>query len=320
MIVTTQQAAQLLMDADRVLILTHLRPDGDTCGSASALCLALREAGKTAYLADNTEITPRYRPLTDPLVAPEGFAPSFIVSVDISTPGRIAPSVAAWAEQIDLVIDHHEQNPNFGRCNLVRSDYAACAEIIYEVIRAMGIPLTCGIAEAIYTGTSSDTGSFRYKNTTSHTLRVAADCLDAGADGGEINRRLFEVKSRARHALEGYVFARMSYLQGGAIGVAVIPYAVQQECGAGRDELETIAALPRQIEGVEVGLTIIEQQDGSIRASVRTGGEYSAAEICRSLGGGGHLRAAGVTMHDVSLEEACGRIQTATEKYYCGKA
>ena len=319
MTVTAEQAAQVLCGADRVLILTHLRPDGDTCGCAAALCLALREAGKTAYLADNTEITARYRPMTDPLLAPEEFEPAFIAAVDSSNPERIAPSIAQWVPEIDLVIDHHEHNPNYGRYNLVKPDYAACAEIVYEVICAMGVTITRAIGEAIYTGASSDTGSFRYSNATANTLRVAAACLDAGVDGGEINRRLFEVKSRARHALEGYVFAHMRYTHGGAIGTAVIPYAVQQECGAGMDELESIAALPRQIEGVSVGLTLIEQKDGTIRVSVRTGGDLSAAEICRSLGGGGHLRAAGVTLH-TTLERACEQVQTATEKYYCGKA
>lgn len=319
MTVTAEQAARVLKGADHVLILTHLRPDGDTCGCAAALCLALRGAGRTAYIADNTEITERYRPMTDPLRAPDGFEPAFVAAVDSSNPERIAPSVAQWADRVDLVIDHHERNPEYGRYNLVDPDCAACAELIYAVICAMEVPFTRAIGEAVYTGASSDTGSFRYSNTTSNTLRVAAACLDAGADGGEINRRLFEVKSRARHALEGYVFAHMRYTHGGAVGMAVIPYSVQQECGAGMDELESIAALPRQIEGVSVGLTLIEQGNGTIRVSVRTGGDLSAAEICRSMGGGGHLRAAGVTLN-MTLEHACEQVQTATERYYCGKA
>lgn len=319
MIASVEQAAQVLKDADQMLILTHLRPDGDTCGCAAALCLALRDLGKTAYIADNVEITPRYRPMTDPLLPPGGFTPGFVIAVDTSNPERIAPSIAQWAGCVDLVIDHHERNPEYGRYNLIKPDYAACAEIVYEVICAMGVLLTRNIAEAVYTGASSDTGSFRYSNTTAHTLRVAADCLDAGVDGGVINRMLFEVKSRARHTLEGYIFSHMRYTHQGEIGIAVVPYAVQQECGAGMDELESIATLPRQVEGVSVALTLIEQKDGTIRVSVRTGGDISAAEICRSLGGGGHLRAAGVTL-DMTLEHACEQVQAATEKYYCGKA
>ena len=149
MTVTAEQAAEVLRGADRILILTHLRPDGDTCGCAAALCLALRAAGKTAYLADNTEITARYRPMTDPLRAPEAFEPAFIAAVDSSNPERIAPSIAQWVPEIDLVIDHHEHNPNYGRYNLVRPDYAACAELVYEVICAMGVTITRAIGEAM---------------------------------------------------------------------------------------------------------------------------------------------------------------------------
>lgn len=318
MIGTVSRAAQVLQAADQILILTHRRPDGDTAGSAGALCCALRKAGKTAYVAPNAEITKRYAGLITPYAPAGVYTPDFIVSVDCADRNMIPSELAAYADRVDLVIDHHRSNTGFGAENLVMGHRAACAEIICEVIEEMGLVLDCEIAEGIYVGASTDTGCFKFSNTTANTHLVAAKCLEAGIDGGEINRALFETKSRARYEMERMLFSTMQFFRRGTIAVALITREAKKKTGADWDDLDAIAGIPRQIEGVEVGLTLTELEDGDTKVSVRTTKEVDASVICSMVGGGGHVRAAGATLHCPS-EEAIRRMLDVTERVYRGE-
>lgn len=318
MIGTVSRAAELLKAADNIIILTHRRPDGDTAGSAGALCLALRKLGKKAFVAPNREITRRYAGLIVPYAPYDGFEPAFVVSVDCADRGMIPAEMAQYAQRVDLVIDHHRSNDGFGTDNLVMGHCAACAEIVCAVIEEMGISLDSSIAEGIYVGASTDTGCFKFSNTTSNTHRVAAKCLDAGVDGGEINRALFETKSRARYEIEGMLFSGMRFYHDGKIAVALITREAKQKTGADWDDLDAIAGIPRQIEGVEVGLTLTELDNGDTKVSVRTTKEVDASAICTQVGGGGHIRAAGATLHCGS-EEAIRRMLEVTERVYAGE-
>lgn len=319
MIGTVSRVAEVLQASDKFLILTHRRPDGDTTGCAGALCLALRKAGKTAYTAENKGVTRRYGGYIQPFYAPEGYQPDCVVSVDCAASDMLPPEMACYANRVDVVIDHHGSNTGFGKVNLVGGHYAACAEIICEVIEAMGIELDMDIAKGIYVGASTDTGCFKFSNTTSNTHLVAAKCLDAGVDGGEINRALFETKSRARYEIERMLFSSMEFYHDNKIAVALIRLEDRKRTGADWDDLDAIAGIPRQIEGVEVGLTFTELEDGQTKVSVRTTKEVDAAAICMQVGGGGHLRAAGATLPCAS-EEAIQRMLDATEKVYRGEA
>lgn len=318
MIGTVSRAAHVLKESENVLILTHRRPDGDTTGSASALCRALRKMGKTAYIARNAEVTKRYVGLIQPYEPAPDYQPAFIVTVDCAEQKMIPATLSAYADHVDLVIDHHRSNEGFGVENLVMGDYASCAEIVCEVIEAMGVELDRDIAEGVYVGASTDTGCFKYSNTTANTHLVAAKCLGAGVDGGEINRALFETKSRARYEIERMLFSSMQFFRGGSIAVALITREAKHSTGADWDDLDSIAAVPRQIEGVEVGLTLTELDDGSTKVSVRTTKEVDASAICAIVGGGGHIRAGGATL-DCASDEAIRRMLDATERVYRGE-
>lgn len=319
MIGTVSRTAEVLKEKDQFLILTHRRPDGDTTGSAGALCLALRKLGKTAYTAENKGVTRRYGSYIQPYYAPEDFVPECVVAVDCAAPDMLPPEMAVYADRVDIVIDHHGSNPGFGKVNLVGGHYAACAEIICEVVETMGIELDRDIAKGIYVGASTDTGCFKFSNTTSNTHLVAAKCLDAGVDGGEINRALFETKSRARYEIERMLFGSMEFYHDNKVAVALIKLEDRRRTGADWDDLDAIAGIPRQIEGVEVGLTLTELESGETKVSVRTTKEVDAAAICIQVGGGGHLRAAGATLPCGSAE-AIQRMLEATEKVYRGEA
>lgn len=319
MTVDVAGAAAALQGANDILILTHRRPDGDTAGCAGALCRALRQIGKTAYILENPEITKRYAPLIVPCYPPEKFQPQFVVSTDIAEEKLFPDTAEAYKGKVDLVIDHHRSNIGFGSKNLVRPDAGACAEVLYDVIMALGVKLTTDIAECVYIGVSTDTGCFKFSNTTAHTHAVAAACLTAGIDGGEINRALFETKTMPRFQMERIIFDTMEFYEDGTIAVALLWRADIDRTGADMDDLDSIASLTRQIEGVQIGITLTENKDGTVKASVRTTKEMDASAICKKCGGGGHIRAGGASF-DCGMEEAKAAIlKAAQEQYHAAK-
>ena len=160
MIVDVAGAAAALQAADDILILTHRRPDGDTAGCAGALCRGLQQIGKRAYILENPEITRRYAPLIVPYYPPEDFVPAYVVSTDIAEEKLFPDTAEPYKGKVDLVIDHHGSNDGFGKKNLIRPDAGGCAEVLYDVLTALGVKFTADIAECIYIGVSTDTGCF----------------------------------------------------------------------------------------------------------------------------------------------------------------
>lgn len=151
---TVRQAAERLRAFDNVLVLTHLRPDGDTVGSAAALCAGLRALGKTAYLLPNPELTDTAAPYFRPYAAPEGFTPERVVSTDIATTALFPENAKPYADRVDLAIDHHPSFEGFGRENVVRPSAAATGEIIYSILAALG-PITAEMALPLYVDTAT---------------------------------------------------------------------------------------------------------------------------------------------------------------------
>ena len=312
---TASEAARALLAADNILILTHRRPDGDTTGCAGALCRGLRQLGKTAYILENVELTRRYEGLIAPCYAPADFAPACVVTTDIADYGLLTDNAEPYRDRLDVVLDHHRSNAMAAPVRVVRETAGACAELIADVLDEMGVQLTADIAECLYIALSTDTGCFRYSNTTPDTLRIAARCLEAGVDGGEINRRLFEVKSWPRFQMERIIFDTMEFLMDGKIALAIIRRADINRTGADMDDLDSIASLTRQIEGVQVGITITENTDGTSKISVRTTKEVDASAICAKCGGGGHLRAGGASL-SCGPDEARDQIVEAARQVY----
>ena len=309
------RAAQALLEADNILVLSHRRPDGDTTGCAGALCRGLRQLGKTAYILPNPDLTARYQQLLEPCYAPDGFTPACVVTTDIADYSLLTDNAKAYQDRIDIVIDHHRSNVMKAPVRAIRETAGANGEVVLDILDAMQVVLDKEIATCLYVALSTDTGCFRYSNTTPHTLRAAARCLEAGVDGGELNRRLFEVKSWARFQMERIVFDTMQFLREGKIALVVIRRRDIDRTGADMDDSDSIASLTRQIEGVQVGITVTENKDLTCKISVRTTKEIDASAICARCGGGGHLRAAGATL-SCEADEACARILEATEQVY----
>ena len=307
---TIKEAAAWLGSHDRYLILTHKRPDGDTIGCAAALCRGLRGLGKTAHICPGTEETHLFTPYLEGLLAPEGFQPETVVSVDIAARGLFTDTGKPWLERgIDLAIDHHPSQEFFAKETCLDASRAACGEIIYEILQELG-QVNAETALPLYVAVSTDTGCFQYGNTTAHTHRVAAALMDSGLDVFPLNKRHFRTKTWARLQVERLIVERMHRYEDGKIAVAPVSLSLLDEAGATEEDMEDIAAFLGQIEGVETSITIRELADGGCKLSVRTSGGLNATKVCAILGGGGHAAAAGCTV-DVGLKEAEEQILAA---------
>ncbi len=299
---TIHEAAARLRQMDNVLLLTHVRPDGDTIGSAAALCQALRDMGKTAYLLNNPEITDTYAPYAAPYWAADGFVPEHIVSADIAALSLLPDNGAACASRVELAIDHHGSQEFFAAETCLDANAAACGEIIYHIIREL-TPVTPAIAVLLYVAIATDTGCFVYTNTTADTHRIAAALLETGIDVGPVNKALFRTKTRTRLAMEARMVAAMELYDGDRVVVMSIPLSLRQELHASGADIEELSSLAALVAGTDCGITLREAAPNRVKISVRTGPRVDACALCRRLGGGGHRAAAGAAL-DCTLDEA----------------
>lgn len=298
---TTAEAARLLLGWDELLLLTHVRPDGDTVGSAAALCQALRDRGKTAYLLPNPELTATYAPYAAPYAAPEGFVPRHVVSVDIAALSLLPENARPYQDRIDLAIDHHPSQEFFARETCLEAESAACGEIVYNIITRL-TPVTPDIALPLYVAVSTDTGCFVYSNTTARTHRIAAALMDCGIDAAPVNKALFRTKSRTRLAMEAWMAEWAEYYDHDRVVVMQIPLSLCLDYKATEADVEELSSLAALVEGTDCGVTLRELKDGRVKISLRTGPRVNATEVCALLGGGGHAAAAGATLHGTLSE------------------
>lgn len=306
---TYREAAARLMEMDRVLILTHVRPDGDTVGCAAALCAALRKLDKTAYLYPNPGITKTYESYAEPYWAAEDFREDYVVAVDIASIGMLPENAQHFAGKIDLAIDHHPSNTHYAKENLVVPTAAAAGEILYEVLREM-TEITMEIALPLYVAISTDTGCFIYSNTTANTHRVAAELMDTGFNATAVNKTLFRTKSKNRLTMEAQMAANMRLYDHDRIVVMEIPLSMVESLQATQADVEELSSLAALVEGTDCGVTIRELAPGKSKISLRTGGRINASDACAILGGGGHARAAGCTV-EATMDEAREKILAA---------
>ncbi len=311
---TTKEAAALLRQKDNILILTHRRPDGDTVGCAAALCQALRQLGKTAYLLQNPDITEVNAVYAGAYWAAADFAPEFVVSVDIAAKGLFFPAAEAYFDRVGLAVDHHPSFEGFGEAQCVDASRASCGEIVYEICRELG-EITREVALPLYAAVSTDTGCFVYANTTANTHRVAAALMETGIDYFAVNKRHFRTKTRKRIAIEAELLGGAEFFHEGRGVFLAVPLAMMERIGATENDLEDVASLAGIIEGVDCGAVLRELKPGEWKLSLRTGanGRVNATEACKLLGGGGHAMAAGATVEG-TLEQVREKVLAAVDQ------
>lgn len=311
--VSLSEAAAWLLQQQDIVILCHQSPDGDTLGSGSALCRALRSLGKRAQVLCGDPIGRRFQFLFDGLEEQQ-FAPKAVVSVDIADEQLLGGLREVYGGKIELCIDHHPSNTHYAQRYFVNPKASATCEIIYELLPLLGVQPDIATATDLYTGIATDTGCFQYINVTPHTFRVAAQLLELGVPAPQINHAMFATKSRARLQLEREALNTIEYFHHNEIAVVTLTRKMVQESGAEDADTDGIASIPRSIEGVHIGVTIKEKADDLVKVSLRAPQPYNASEICAKFGGGGHPGAAGCAI-SCGVEEAKKQLVAVISTY-----
>ena len=307
---TQQQAAEFFKTHDYYLLLTHVRPDGDTIGSAAGLCHALRQIGKTAHILPNPETTSLFTPYLEGLLAPEGYEPETVVAIDMAARSMFPDNAKGYLDRVDLTIDHHPSQEFYAKETCLEADRAACGELVYEIVKQF-CQITPEMGSALYVAVSTDCGCFVYGNTSAATHRVAAELIDSGIPLAQLNKRHFRTKSIKRMKLESAIIAGMDLHDEGTIAIAAVSLDMMAALNATERDTEDIAALVGQLEGVKTGVTIRELAPDKCKLSVRTDpSDLNASTVCALLGGGGPAAASGATVSGC-VEEAKAAILAA---------
>ncbi len=292
--ITLMDAADFLKNNDNYVILTHQNPDGDTLGSGFGLAMLLNKMGKKSTVICPDEFPEKYSYFTS--LAPQNAdfnRKITVVAVDVADTKLLGNLENEYASRVELCIDHHISNIGYAAATYLDSDAAANCECIYDLAKALSVEIDENLALALYTGISTDTGCFRFSNTTAKTHRIGADLIELGIDTAEINRIMFETKSRIRVELEKMALDAMEFHFDDKCAIITVTREMYEKTGCKDEDLEGITSISRSIEGVMVGVTLREREDGSFKISVRTYPPVDASKICKRVGGGGHIRAAG---------------------------
>ncbi len=301
---------------DNFAIIGHANPDGDCIGSCLGMWYMLSSMGKTAHVLINEDDVPRFLKFVwnSEAEAKDGMTFDAYIAIDCADEGRLIRGGEEFAAaDKSACIDHHRTNTGFASVNAVIPDAAAAGEIIfYLASEEMGIKPAGKMAEAIYVAIVSDTGGFKYSSTTARTMQAGAALLAAGVDNVSIFKRLFDTYTQKQIDIMGDVTSTLTMHFGGKAGVIYVTDTLLESKDMRFDEVDFLASLPRDIEGVEVGVFLKKRGD-EVKISLRSGENVDVSEIAARLGGGGHMRASGVTLK-CGLEEAKEIILNEIEK------
>ena len=233
------------------------------------------------------------------------------LDVDVAATRMFPEEALSLAEKVDLRIDHHGSGSPFAGNELVDSTAAACGEIVSELLTLLGVKLDRNMANALYTAVSTDTGCFRYANTTHRSFALASGCAMASPDIFRINQELFDTVTMGRLRLQSWVVEHMQVLCGGKLLVCGIPADLQERLELTEEDMGNLSGFLRSIEGVKMAATAKQDENGDVSLSVRAVPGYDAAAVCEKFGGGGHKGAAGAGMENVTLDEAVAALIAA---------
>lgn len=315
---------ELVLGARRVVLLTHVRPDGDGLGSCEALRLALQRLGKETYLAVPGSIPDRYRFLDQEqcwVSVPSGqTVPDWFLQADL----LVIADTGTWAQLGGLaeavrqsparkvVLDHHETQDDLGALRLVDVSVEATGRLAWQALQVLQVPMTPSIARALFVAIATDTGWFHHSNTQPHTFALATELVQAGADPHALYELIYEQNTLARLRLVGLFLQRLRLAAGDRVCYGVVRLADYQETGAQPLDTEELINFTRSVAGVEVGVLFIEQLRGGTKVSFRSRGRVNVARLAERWHGGGHAAAAGAVL-ELPLEQAIPLVLQAIE-------
>jgi phosphoesterase RecJ-like protein len=311
--VSFHEIARAISTANRFAILSHVRPDGDALGSQLALALTIQQLGKSVVAWNEDGLPESFRFLresnliTTPPVEPQDF--DVAIALDTASQQRLGAALAAIRHADKWInIDHHISNPGYGDLVYVDPVAPATGEIIYEFLRAENFPLTYAAADALYVAISTDTGSFRFSNTTARTFEVVAELIKSGVNAGAISNKLYESYPKRRVQLLGEILPLATFEADDKVATLTLTNEIKERLNIQHDEIDGLIDYVRCVNTVVVALFFEELAEGRVRLSARSKSDkIDVNKICSEFGGGGHPRAAGARFRG-KLEEVRGLV------------
>ncbi|WP_159884313.1 DHH family phosphoesterase [Paenibacillus puerhi] len=312
--VQLQAAADFIRKHDDFLVVSHVQPDGDATGSTFGVAWMLHALGKSFTLINEGPMPSKFHYMAGPhpiwnfeQKEPERMFAA-VISVDCADFGRIGQVRRCFAPGFQLLnIDHHATNDSFGTVNLVQADAAATVEVLYDLAAELAVDCSDEWNVCIYSGLLTDTGGFRYSNTSPKVMRIASELLSRGVQGHELAERLLEKMTFAQVSLLKSSLTTLSFAHDKRVAWLSVSTDQLLASGASSEDMDGLVNYARNVEGVSVGILFKEKKPGVVKVSLRSGGEANVAEIAQRFGGGGHIRAAGCTVEG-SLQEAIDRV------------
>ncbi len=306
--------ARLIEKGQRILVVSHVDPDGDALGTQLAWARYLESLGKKVFLVRDGGIPEKYRFLDGvndiPHVSelPDGFAVDTLVTLECPRLIRMGAVLKYVSDEVTIInIDHHRENDRFGQVNWVDIDASSVGEMSYEYFCRVGYDVPAAVAEQLYTAILTDTGRFRFHTTTKRTMQIAGCLIEAGADPKKIADCTYYDQSPSSMKLVGKVLHEIEFHRDGQICVLTLTRAMLAESGADLSESEGLIDYTMYTKGVLVGAFFKEVSDRETRVSLRSRDGINVSEIAAMLGGGGHFNAAGCTVTG-NVEEARKKI------------
>ena len=301
------EAVAFIQSHQSFILAAHQSPDGDTLGSCLALRAALRSMGKDAVVAcpDTTPKNLSFLEGIDTVTGKDGIEPpkEAVIYIDCADHKRTGALQAILeSAPYQFCIDHHGTNPRQSKNGDWVEEVGATGELILRLLNALNVPITHGIAVALYTAIATDTGNFAYSNTTAESFKAAAELMAYDIDLPELNRILFRETPLSKAKLTAYVLQEMELFENGRLNIAAISQAVLDRFSATKEDCEGLIDDLRDIDTVEAAC-ILKESDGCVRVSMRSKRVCDVAAVAKRFGGGGHLRAAGCTLY-LPLDEA----------------
>jgi phosphoesterase RecJ-like protein len=315
MMASFHEIADAIKQANRIAILSHVRPDCDAIGSQLALGLSLKILGKEVVGWNEDGLPESFRFLeksdfvTRPPSEPEEF--DLAIALDTASQQRLGTTLGAIRRAKQWInIDHHASNPGYGNLVYIDTRAPATGQIVYEFLRTEDLPLTLAAAGALYAAISTDTGSFRYANVTARTFEIAAELLKTGVDAAAIGNKLYESYPKRRVQLLGQILPEAVFEANDRIASMALTNEIKQRLGIQPDDIDGLIDYVRSVDTVVVAVFFEELPEGRIRLSMRSKDDrVDVNKICGEFGGGGHPRAAGARMRG-NLEEVRSKVLT----------
>ncbi|MGI6177703.1 MAG: DHH family phosphoesterase [Eubacterium sp.] len=295
-----REIAEALLSAGSVALFPHENMDGDAIGSCVALSLALKSLGKRTCILIDERIPDNLKFFSEALCTKdfkEAAGADVSLCVDSSSIDRIGRRADVFRTgKTSVCIDHHRMTKGFCEYNYIESDCPATAQIVFRLIKELGVSGTPEIGEAIFVGITTDTGDFQYQSTNEESHLIAAELYEWGTDTNKASIELYEHNRLERIRIENKTLDTLVLICGGRAGIAYVTQEMLKETGAYMDETDRIANRIRSIDGIEVSVLLKEESSDCVKVSMRSKCEVDVSAAAAELGGGGHARAAGATL------------------------